>query len=54
MCSLAGRRSTGDIGYPFYSLIDDESLGVVISFDLDVPLVPCCDDRGVKSKLLLV
>lgn len=54
MCSPTSYDSTGNTRHAFYVLVKDQALCAVVSFDLDVPLVPGCDDSRVESKLFLV
>lgn len=54
MCSPTSCDSTGNTRHAFYDLVKDQALCAVVSFDLDVPLVPGCDDSLVESKLFLV
>src|ERR1700722_6837534 len=54
MSLLTSCRSAGDIRCALHHLIDDETLSLIILFDLDVPTTLSCDDRRVKSKLLFI
>jgi len=49
-----GYCSTGNTKYSFYNLIEDDSFDIVVSFDLDILLIPGYNNRRVKSKLLLI
>ena len=54
MYFLVGYYLTSNIKYSFYNLIEDNSFDIVVSFDLDILLIPSYNNRRVKSKLLLI